>query len=196
MEVFDHLLWSLTHQSDSGRVLFTFGAWFQIIKKSLENIWMGYIWYNWIFDRFEWKMDIININNIFGFGIICLHYYFMWMLDVSYLYDESSCSTKVFWSMLMPSRFRSNKVKLGQLHLTSDDPKWPQKVARRKSRRESDGIAHEYVRTLEDMVTSQAVSTKPSPRSSRARNVCWHSEYYMHILCWIKPSDAWKFVFA
>ena len=84
-------------------------------KKSLENIWLGYIWYNWIFDRFEWKMDIININNIFGFGIIRLHYYFMRMLDVSYLYDESSCSTKVFWSMLMPSRFRSTKVKFGQL---------------------------------------------------------------------------------
>ena len=104
MEVFDPLLrWP-------SRVLFTFGAWFQIIKKSLENIWLGYIWYNWIFDRFEWKMDIININNIFGFGIIRLHYYFMRMLDVSYLYDESSCSTKVFWSMFMPSRFRSTSV--------------------------------------------------------------------------------------
>ena len=58
-------------------------------------------------------MDIINTNNIFGFGPVRLHYYFMRMLDVSYLYDESSCSTKVFWSMLMPSRFRSNQVKFG-----------------------------------------------------------------------------------
>ena len=113
MEVFDRLLWSLAPQSPVH-----IRGLISNHKKSLENIWLGYIWYNWIFDRFEWKMDIININNIFGFGIIRLHYYFMRMLDVSYLYDESSCSTKVFWSMLMSTRFRSTKVNFDQPRLT------------------------------------------------------------------------------